>query len=322
MHDLKAFIASELPFINRALKRETETLHPLVRPVADHILDAGGKRLRPVLTLLTARGLGATGDNLHSVACSLEFLHSATLLHDDILDSADLRRGRPAAHLDFGEHKTILAGDALLALANDIVARTGDPDMTRCISQAIIQTATGEILEIAAVRDATLTSERYLEIITGKTAYLIQASCELGARMAGASPDMIEKARGYGVNLGIAFQLVDDALDYSSSEDTSGKPRGGDLREGKFTLPLLLFLESLDEEERSALANGLAGETLSEEELDAVTARIDTEGFAAATRTAAEQYLADARACLAAFPPAPEKKLLETVLNYVLVREK
>ena len=322
MHDRKTFIASELPFINRALKRETETLHPLVRPVADHILDAGGKRLRPVLALLTARALGASGDDLYPVACSLEFLHSATLLHDDILDSAELRRGRPAAHLPFGEHRTILAGDALLALANDIVARTGDPDMTRCISQAIIQTATGEILEIAAVRDATLTSERYLEIITGKTAYLIQAACELGARMAAGDADMVERAKGYGVNLGIAFQLVDDALDYSSAADTSGKPRGGDLREGKFTLPLLLFLENLQPEEREKLQAALAADSLSEKEMETITARIDTEGFAAATRAAAEEYLARAGACLTDFPAGREKALLEAVLNYVLVRDK
>jgi octaprenyl-diphosphate synthase len=194
--------------------------------------------------------------------------------------------------------------------------------MTRCIAQAIIQTATGEILEIAAIRDTTLTSERYLEIITGKTAYLIQAACELGARMAEADPEVIERAKGYGVNLGIAFQLVDDALDYSSSADTSGKPRGGDLREGKFTLPLLLFLESLESRERDELRAGLAGETLTGDALDAITARIDDEGFAAATRTAAEEYLARARACLDCFSESPEKALLEQVLDYVLVREK
>lgn len=124
------------------------------------------------------------------------------------------------------------------------------------------------------------------------------------------------------MNLGIAFQLVDDALDYSSSADTSGKPRGGDIREGKFTLPLLLFLESLETEKREALAASLAEERLSEAELDAITARIDVEGFAAATRTAAEKYLARARACLDVFPMSPEKKLLESVLDYVLVREK
>jgi octaprenyl-diphosphate synthase len=322
MHRLNTFISSELPAINSALKRETGTLHPLVRPVAEHILDAGGKRLRPVLMLLTARALGRTGQDLYPVACSLEFLHSATLLHDDILDRADLRRGRSAAHLDFGEHKTVLTGDALLALANDIVARTGDPDMTRCIAQAIIQTATGEILEIAAIRDTSLTSAGYLEIITGKTAYLIQAACELGARMAGADDEMITRAKGYGVNLGIAFQLVDDALDYSSSAGTSGKPRGGDLREGKFTLPLLLFLESLEPEERDELRAGLARETLTEEELHTITARIDAEGFAAATRVAAEEYLARARACLECFSASPEKALLEAVLEYVLIREK
>jgi octaprenyl-diphosphate synthase len=256
---LKVAFLKELPVINAAIGREIDALPALVRPVAAHVMDAGGKRLRPMLTILFARALGFRGENLHTLASSLEFLHSATLMHDDILDNADLRRGKPAAHTLFGITPTVLAGDVLLALANEIVARTGNPALTSCISQAIMQTATGEIMEIAAIRKADISRGEYIEIITGKTAYLIQSACEFGVIAAEGSGRAREGARTFGLNLGIAFQLVDDALDYTSRADTSGKPLGGDLREGKFTLPLLLYLQSLPEEQRARHHPGTHG---------------------------------------------------------------
>ena len=247
---LKIAFLKELPAINAAIQKEVDALPALVKPVAGHVMEAGGKRLRPMLTILFARALDFRGDNLHTLASSLEFLHSATLMHDDILDNADLRRGKPSAHTRFGITPTILAGDVLLALANEIVARTDIPALTSCISRAIMQTATGEIMEIAAIRNSGITRSEYIEIITGKTAYLIQSACEFGVIAAGGSERVRSAARDFGLNLGIAFQLVDDALDYTSRADTSGKPLGGDLREGKFTLPLLLYLESLPDDMR------------------------------------------------------------------------
>ena len=178
---LKIAFLKELPAINAAIQKEVEALPALVKPVAGHVMEAGGKRLRPMLTILFARALDFRGDNLHTLASSLEFLHSATLMHDDILDNADLRRGKPSAHTRFGITPTILAGDVLLALANEIVARTDIPALTSCISRAIMQTATGEIMEIAAIRNSGITRTEYIEIITGKTAYLIQSACELAS---------------------------------------------------------------------------------------------------------------------------------------------
>ncbi|NLY41297.1 MAG: polyprenyl synthetase family protein, partial [Desulfovibrionales bacterium] len=175
---LKIAFLKELPAINAAIQHEIDLLPALVRPVADHVVNAGGKRLRPMLTILFARALGFAGENLHTLAGSLEFLHSATLMHDDIVDNAELRRGRPAAHTIFGLTPTILAGDVLLALANEIVSRSNNPALTNCISKAIMHTATGEIMEIAAIRNARISRQEYIEIITGKTAYLIQAACE------------------------------------------------------------------------------------------------------------------------------------------------
>lgn len=319
---LKIAFVKELPAINAAIQKEIDALPALVRPVAGHVMEAGGKRLRPMLTILFARALDFRGDNLHTLASSLEFLHSATLMHDDILDNADLRRGKPSAHTRFGITPTILAGDVLLALANEIVARTDIPALTSCISRAIMQTATGEIMEIAAIRNAGTTRSEYIEIITGKTAYLIQSACEFGVIAAGGSERVRSAARDFGLNLGIAFQLVDDALDYTSRADTSGKPLGGDLREGKFTLPLLLYLESLPDDIRRITTQELTDVNLHPVRQDQIIAEITAQGFAEKTKDAAKSYLALASQALAVIPECLEKKLLGAMIDFVLTRDK
>lgn len=319
---LKAAFLKELPAINAAISQEIDALPALVRPVAAHVMDAGGKRLRPMLTILFARAQGFRGDNLHTLASSLEFLHSATLMHDDILDNADLRRGKPAAHTLFGITPTVLAGDVLLALANEIVARTGNPALTSCISKAIMQTATGEIMEIAAIRKADITRAEYIEIITGKTAYLIQSACEFGVIAAGGSERARDSARTFGLNLGIAFQLVDDALDYTSQADTSGKPLGGDLREGKFTLPLLLYLQSLPDTQHAIITRELTDANLHRARQDQIITDISERGFAEKTRSEARSYLALASRALDVLPETLEKKLLGAMIDFVLTRDK
>jgi octaprenyl-diphosphate synthase len=293
---LKVAFLKELPAINAAIQAEIGSLHPLVSPVAAHVMDAGGKRLRPMLTILFARALNYGGD--------------------------DLRRGRQAAHIRFGVTPAILAGDALLALANEIVARTGNPALTACISRAIMETASGEIMEIAAVRNAGLTRAEYIDIITGKTAYLIQSACEFGAIAADASERQRTAARDFGLNLGIAFQLVDDALDYTSGAETSGKPLGGDLREGKFTLPLLLYLESLPEAVRSDTVRELTEADLPAARQDRIIAEIVAGGFAGRTRDEAKSYLALASRALDVLPVCLEKNLLGAMIDFVLKRDK
>jgi len=319
---LKVAFLKELPAINAAIGQEIDALPSLVRPVAAHVMDAGGKRLRPMLTILFARALEFKGENLHTLASSLEFLHSATLMHDDILDNADLRRGKPAAHTLFGITPTVLAGDVLLALANEIVARTNNPALTSCISKAIMQTATGEIMEIAAIRKADITRAEYIDIITGKTAYLIQSACEFGVIAAGGSERLREGARTFGLNLGIAFQLVDDALDYTSRADTSGKPLGGDLREGKFTLPLLLYLQSLPDEQRAITTLELTDVNLHPARQEQIVTDISEQGFAEKTRSEALSYLTLASRALDVLPECLEKKLLGAMIDFVLTRDK
>jgi octaprenyl-diphosphate synthase len=318
---LKNIFLQEIPLIDQAIQAEIRDLPPLVRPVAEHVMKAGGKRLRPMLTIFFARAANFRGEGLYALAGALEFVHAGTLMHDDILDNADLRRGEPAAHTVFGITPTILAGDILMALAGSIVARSKNPALTACMSQAIVRTAAGEIMEISLLGNPGITRAEYIEVITGKTAYLIQAACEAGVLAAGQDEAMLERARLFGLNLGIAFQLVDDALDYTSSAETSGKPLGGDLREGKYTLPLLLYLESLPENERRTLIAEL-GTDLSEARRNAIVAAVDSQGFAEKTRLEAKNYLDLACQALEDCPAFPKKDLLLAVAEFVLSRKK
>jgi octaprenyl-diphosphate synthase len=322
MSVFEQYLSREIPAINHFLEQATETLDPLVQPVARHVLLAGGKRLRPLLTILTARAMGHDDDDVYPLACSLEFLHSATLLHDDIVDGAALRRGRPAAHMRFGATHAILAGAALLALANRIVAIYDNPELTRILSDALLRTATGEILEIAHLRDIDLTMDAYLDIITGKTAHLIQAACQCGAVLAKAESTLVQAAMDLGLNCGIAFQLVDDALDYTSPAQVSGKPTGGDLKEGKVTLPLVLHLATLDDTERKQLTENFRNDRLDAAAIEALRASIVAGGHAAKTREMAATYLHRAQEALALFPASPEAELIDLVLAPMLNREK
>jgi octaprenyl-diphosphate synthase len=322
MHELLRYLEDQQPRINAYLDAETDKLDELVKPVVRHVLRAGGKRLRPLLTLMTARGLGYVGDDIYLRACSLEFLHSATLLHDDILDAATLRRGFPAAHLVFGHTLTILAGDALLALGNMLMAQTGDPRLNMCISEAIMRTALGEIAEITRTRDASLRIDEYLDIITGKTAYLIQAACACGALLAKAEERYERAAAQFGLNLGVAFQLVDDALDYASTTEKTGKPVGADLREGKLTLPLLYYLQTAQASERDALIEKIKTGDMSDEDVREYVRRVQVAGGDRKARELAGEYLDKAAAGLALFPDSPEKPLLGQMIQYVHLREK
>ncbi|SMP65013.1 octaprenyl-diphosphate synthase [Desulfonatronum zhilinae] len=350
MHVLQGLLQDELPIINDHLARETRELPELVRAVAEHVLMAGGKRLRPLLTILffrcVARDTGerissapssfpyspSGGSDIYPLACSMEFLHSATLLHDDILDASDLRRGRTTAHLVYGKTETILAGDVLLALANRLVAEYGDARLSWRVAEAIMRTASGEIQELEWIKRPTLSQEHYLEIITGKTAYLIQAACHCGALAAGGDEQAAQAALDYGINLGIAFQLTDDALDYSTTAEVAGKPVGNDLREGKLTLPLICYLETLPEAERLEIltwvrALGAAADpgALSVQDTarhGRVVQAVRNAGCVEETRARAAWYVALAEKALSSLPECPERIALLEALQHTLHREK
>ncbi|BCS88507.1 polyprenyl synthetase family protein [Pseudodesulfovibrio sediminis] len=322
MDQLLRYFQRELPAINGFLDKESDQLNGLVKDVAKHIIGSGGKRIRPMLTLLFARALGYEKDDFHAIACSLELLHSATLLHDDYLDDAELRRGKEAAHIVFGRTETILAGDALLALANEMGARYGIARLSWLLAKGIMETAEGEIEEISFSKNPSLDRKIYMDIIIGKTARLIECACRCGAALAGATPEQEDAAGEFGLNLGIAFQLVDDALDYASPTSETGKPEGGDLKEGKVTLPLILLMEEGDKAGVDVLLEALKEKSFTETQLSEVLTLVREGRYSEKTRDEAAVYVEKAKACLSGFQPGEELEVLKQAADFVLTRTK
>ena len=318
---LKARLALELPEINRALDTLIEKLPAPVRPAAGHTITAGGKRLRPLLTVLTAKLFGCRDRKIYPLSCTLEMLHAATLMHDDVIDNAPTRRGKPAAHTLHGVTETILAGDALLAAANDFVASYGSPALCSIFSRATYETAAGEILELHALHNVSLTLSEYTDIIRGKTACLIRSACEMGAVFAGAPDESVRAISAFGENIGMAFQMVDDALDCASEEST-GKPTGGDLREGKLTPPLQLYRLGLGGEERGAFDKSFSEGTFTSEEIESICADIRGRGLDTKVRKEADVYLTRAREALEKTPDCAERRILMQMADFVRDRRK
>lgn len=318
---LKDAIAAELAPINRALAQALNELPAPARPVARHIFDAGGKRLRPFLTTRVARLFGHAGDDIYRLAITMEMLHGATLLHDDVLDNAPQRRGRPAAHTVFPPASAILAGDALLAGANAIVVSFELPALSQAFSRATSETAAGEILEISQLGRVDVSHEEYLEMARGKTGWLLAECCRMGAILAGADERGQKAAMDYGMHLGLAFQIVDDVLDFASSEIT-GKPTGGDAREGKFTPPLRLYRASLNEGARAEFDKAFTAGEIDEAEAAKIAAKIRELGIDRKARAEAENCLEKAREALAQMPQNAENEILFLLTEYVARREK
>lgn len=310
-------LTSEAEAVNSALRAFLRRLPESCRPVAAHILESGGKRMRPLLTVLCARALGYRGDDVFTLGAAIEALHAATLLHDDVLDNADSRRGEIAAHLKFGSRRAILAGDSLLALGNAVVADFKNPAMCLCYSKATMETAAGEILEMDLLGDPRLDEKAYLRVVRGKTACLISQACLLGALAADAPEDLARACATFGENLGVAFQIVDDALDFAPQTQT-GKPRGGDLREGKLTPPLRLYRQSLAPEARALFDANFANGSFGDEEFAVVVEAASA--FSDAALAYADEYLRKAADALAKLPASDEKRLLAQMIEFVRSR--
>jgi octaprenyl-diphosphate synthase len=235
--------APDMAAVDALIRKHMDSPVPVIPALADHLIAGSAKRLRPLLTVAAARLAGATDDACLKLAAAVEFIHTATLLHDDVVDSSQLRRGRVAAHLIWGAPSSVLVGDFLFARAFELMVGAGSMPALEILARASRVIAEGEVLQLTRAHDMDLSKEVYLEIIGAKTAELFAAAAEVGAVSAGAPPERCAALRRYGRDLGIAFQLVDDALDYSGDADTLGKNAGDDFREGKATLPLLLAMQ-------------------------------------------------------------------------------
>lgn len=301
-------IAADTDAVNRVIRRELHSDVPLVNQIADYIISAGGKRIRPTLVLLFANAWGYRGTDHHALAAIVEFIHTATLLHDDVVDESSMRRGRKTANALFGNAASVLVGDFLYSRSFQMMVAIRNMRVMQILADATNVIAEGEVLQLLNMHDPDVSEERYLQVIRSKTAKLFEAAAQLGALIAGASDEQIEAAAEYGRSLGTAFQLIDDVLDYSGNAEDIGKNVGDDLREGKPTLPLIYLMQHGSPEQRELIRACI--ETGDEQHFDAVLAAVTESGALQYTREQATLAAAAARATIVGLPSSDFKNSL------------
>lgn len=257
LEKINALIGPDMKSVDAVIRQRLHSDVVLVRQVAEYIISSGGKRLRPVLVLLAAGAMGYKGVNHHELAAVVEFIHTATLLHDDVVDESELRRGRETANNLFGNAASVLVGDFLYSRAFQMMVSVGNMRIMQVLADATNIIAEGEVLQLMNCHDADVDEERYLQVIRYKTAKLFQAAARLGAILGGATPEVEEGLAAYGMHLGTAFQLVDDVLDYSADEAETGKHLGDDLAEGKPTLPLIYVMQNGSPEQAACVRRAI-----------------------------------------------------------------
>lgn len=254
---MQALIATDMACVDRVIAQSLSSDVPLVGQISNYIISAGGKRLRPALLLLTSGALGCTHPNRHALAATVEFIHTATLLHDDVVDESTMRRGRATANESFGNAASVLVGDFLYSRAFQIMVECNSMRVLSILSQATNVIAEGEVLQLMNMHDASLDETGYMSVIRSKTAKLFEASARIGAVLAEADTVVEQACATYGQALGTAFQLIDDALDYEGDAESMGKNKGNDLREGKVTLPLIVALQRASPTDAALIRNAI-----------------------------------------------------------------
>jgi octaprenyl-diphosphate synthase len=318
---LTVLVADDLKACNALIIDRMQSLVELIPQLAGYIIAAGGKRLRPVLTLASARLCGYEGNRHQALAACVEFIHTATLLHDDVVDESDLRRGLASANAVFGNKASVLVGDFLFSRAFQIMVEDGSLDVLRILSHASAVIAEGEVLQLTTSNDTGTSEQAYLEVIRSKTAELFAAACQIGAVVADRPSAEEDALFAYGLNLGIAFQLVDDVLDYSALQARLGKTVGDDFREGKITLPVILAYRRGSDEERVFWNRTLEEIEQEEGDLDKAIGLMNQHGALRDTVERARHYGAIARDALGLFPEGEEKAALLDVIDFVIDRE-
>lgn len=307
MAALRALVAADLARVNQLILEQGRSDITLISDLAAHIIAAGGKRLRPSLTLAAATLCGYEGDRHVRLAACVEFIHTATLLHDDVVDASDLRRGAPTANAVWGNKSSVLVGDFLLSRAFQLMVADGSLDALKILSDASAVISAGEVHQLMVSHDLAITQAVYEEVISAKTAALFAAACELGA-VVSSKPEWREPLRAYGHALGMAFQLVDDALDYQASEADLGKAIGDDFRDGKVTLPVILaYADATAEEKKFWEAALQAGESLSVDNLNRAKELMLKHNSFERTLKVAHEFVDAACKAIANFPASPAK---------------
>ncbi len=313
-----ALIADDMRGMDRVIERRLQSEVPLVSQVSQYIIAAGGKRLRPALLLLMCGALGYTGDQRFNLAAVVEFIHTATLLHDDVVDESTLRRGRATANEAFGNPASVLVGDFLYSRAFQMMVEAGDMRVMQTLAEATNVIAEGEVLQLMNMHDATLSEEGYLRVIRSKTAKLFEASARLAALLAQCSPELERSCAEYGQALGTAFQVIDDVLDYDGDVSEMGKNLGDDLREGKATLPLIIAMQRASSAEREIIEQAV--ESGGTAQMQQIIEIVQKTGALLATREAAIAEAQRALQALQKLPQNPYSEALTALASELLER--
>lgn len=311
-------VADDFTAVDGIIREQLVSHVPLVEKIGDYIISAGGKRLRPLLVLLSGKALGYQGADLNLLAATIEFLHTSTLLHDDVVDKSDMRRGRSTANAQWGNAPSVLVGDFLYARSFEMMVTLGSMPVMKIISQATRVIAEGEVLQLSKVRDASTTEETYMEVIRGKTAMLFEASTHSAAALANASDEQRQALQTFGDALGIAFQLVDDLLDYKGDAASLGKNVGDDLAEGKPTLPLIYTMREGSSEQAALVRTAIQKGGI--EDLERIRAAVEASGALDYTARLARQYADQAIASLQALPNSAYRDALEELARFAVAR--
>ena len=319
INQIRASVEAEFAQVNALIIEQLHSDVDMVENVGQYIVDAGGKRLRPLLALLAAASLGDVTEKHIKFAAVIEFIHTATLLHDDVVDISTLRRGRPTANSEFGNAPSVLVGDFLYTRAFQLMVQLDDMRVLQLMADVTNLIAEGEVMQLVRAGDPDTSREQYFDVITRKTAILFAAACEGTAMLSGESDETLKTMHDIGLNLGIAFQLIDDVLDYEGDPETTGKNVGDDLNEGKPTLPLIHAMQHASPDDAALIATALR--TKSAENLSEIVALAANTGGIAETRSAAEAHCDLVNDALATLAPSAAKTSLETLATFSLSRE-
>ncbi|UPH71373.1 polyprenyl synthetase family protein [Abyssibius alkaniclasticus] len=314
-------LAEDMAKVNTLIAARMASEHaPRIPQVTQHLVGAGGKRLRPLLTLATARMCGYGGDDHIKLAATVEFIHTATLLHDDVVDESAQRRGRPSANLLWDNQTSVLVGDYLFSRSFQLMVECGSLQILDILANASATIAEGEVLQLTAAQDISTTEATYLQVVRGKTAALMAAACEVGGVVAGRPEAECTALRAYGDALGIAFQMTDDYLDYSGAAASLGKNTGDDFRERKLTLPVIRAIAAADDTARAFWSRTIADGKQREGDVEQAMDYLASTGALADTRRAALDWAAKARAALAPLPAHRLRDLLADLTDFVVAR--
>jgi octaprenyl-diphosphate synthase len=320
MNDFLDHFSPHLKEIDDALNQSLGARVPVVADIVRYSLLGAGKRIRPLLFVLSSRLCGYKGEDVYRLSTLFEYVHAASLVHDDVLDNADLRRRKPSVRQVWGNAAAVLGGDFMYSAASAIAVECRNLELIRLLSDLLKRMVEGQFLELEHTHNWKISKTEYMEIITAKTAALMRAACNSGAMVAGADEKTVQHLGDFGSNLGIAFQLMDDLLDYTSSEEVFGKPVGKDLKEGKITLPLVYFVSELERAEVERLAELFKSQKASDQDYQDLVRRVRVNGAIERVRSEASEYVARAGELLKLFPDSPVKQGLLELGGYILTR--